>query len=144
VLPLALALLIAAPQEGAVLPIKEGGFCTGLAWVAATEASGWSQDIGPDFSVYRYNGPDGKWLGIYGGNASQVSNSSGKRLFARDGVTVRSTIVDGKFRGYLATNKAGWQNHFFGSVFNNTPQDRAFFDRVDFGPVGREKCRRYQ
>ena len=143
-LPLALALLIAVPQEGQPLPMKEGGFCTGISWITATETAGWSQDIGPDFSVYRYDGPDKTWFGIYGGNASQVSGSTGETLFVRDGVTVRSAIVDGQFRGYLATDKRGWQNHFFGSVFTNTPQDRAFFDRVDFGPAGLEKCRKYQ
>src|SRR3954466_3738596 len=97
-LALALSLLIAAPQDGAALPIREGGFCAGLSWIAAPEPSGWTQDIGPDFRVYRYDSPDKSWIGIYGGNASQVSSSTGKTLFVRDGVTVRSAIVDGVFR----------------------------------------------
>ena len=140
---IALAISLAMPQEGQALKIKEGGFCAGLGWIAVDGGAGYSVDQGPDFSVYRYAGKDGREWGVYSGMASQVSGSTGKVLFSRDGVTVRSAMVGGQFRGYLATDGSGGQNHFFGTVFTNTPADKAFFDRVDFGPSGKAKCERY-
>jgi hypothetical protein len=55
-------------------------------------------------------------------------------------VTITARSEEGSFRGYLAQNDDGWQNHFFGSVFHNDRTDLAFFDRVDFSAAGRAKC----
>lgn len=138
----ALALLIAVPQEALPLPMKDGGFCVGLGWMSVNDPAGYSLDRGPDFTVVRYDGKDGRYWGAYSGMASQVSDSNGTVLLKRDGVTVRRAIVDGTFRGYLAT-RHGQQNHFFGSIFKNAATDRAFFDRIDFGPRGQTKCESY-
>ncbi len=93
--------------------------------------------------VFRFEGRGGstnhRW-GVYGGNAAQV-RSNGPLLMRRDGVTVHRATEDGKFRGYLA-EKGGWQNHFFGSVFDGSTKDKAFFDRIDFGPKGQALCAR--
>ena len=64
---------------------------------------------------------------------------NGPLLLKRDGVVVHRAVEDGKFRGYLA-EKGGWQNHFFGSVFNGTAADKAFFERIDFGKTGQALC----
>lgn len=134
-------MLISLPQQGQPLPLNDGGFCVGLGWMTPSDREHLTVDIGPDFRVFRYNGPKGVYWGAYSGFASQVSNSTGAALLVRDGVTIRAAIVDGQFRGYLAT-RGGAQNHFFGSVFHNDASDRAFFDRIDFGPVGQSKCKK--
>lgn len=98
---------------------------------------------GPDFIVLRFEGPGGPqdhWWGVYSGNFAQAKGD-GPLLFERDGVVVHRATENGKFSGYLAEKK-GWQNHFFGSVFNGSAADEAFFDRIDFGPRGQALCAR--
>jgi hypothetical protein len=98
---------------------------------------------GPDFDVLYFETggrPQTRSWGVYSGNAAQV-RGSGPVLLKRDGVTVRRAMEDGKFGGYLA-QKGYSQNHFFGSVFLGNASDKAFFDRIDFGPGGQLLCRK--
>jgi len=136
-----LALALAA-GAGPQLPIHDGGVCVGLSWVTLAIGEKVTVEQGPDFNVYRFEGPKGPedhWWGVYSGNFAQVEGN-GPLLFKRDGVTVKRAIDDGKFRGYLA-EKNGWQNHFFGSVFAGNASDESFFDRVDFGQKGQSLCK---
>lgn len=135
---LMLAAAAATPDEP---PIHDGGVCTGLSWIHLAPDERVSIDRGPDFVVFRFHGLAGgtdHWWGVYGGNAAQV-RGDGRLLLRRDGVTVHRATEGGKFSGYLAARGA-WQNHFFGSVFDGSDHDRAFFDRIDFGPQGRVLC----
>lgn len=97
-------------------------------------------DHGPDFRVFRFDKSQSEWWGIYAGNYSQVSNGIRKPFFERDDVRVEAVTVDDRFRGYLATDKNGVQNHFFGSPFQNDPSDLAFFESVDFSAAGKALC----
>jgi len=140
------ALLVTAMLQDRDLPLKieEGGFCTGMAWMTVEPSAQYSFDRGPDFRVFRYSDGNGDWWGVYSGHAAQVSNGKRKRLFKRHGVRVDAMTVDGEFRGYLASDRSGSQNHFFSSRFKNDREDIAFFDKVDFGPHGQEKCERHR
>jgi hypothetical protein len=140
-----IALLLAAslPTEGLPLKFVDGGFCAGISWISPSDPAGFTVDDGPDFRVYRYDGPNGKYWGVYSGNAAQVSYGKKAPFLERDYVKVNAVVVDGQFRGYLATDRRGWQNHFFGSVFHNDPSDMEFFKQVDFGPKGQAKCKSY-
>jgi hypothetical protein len=99
---------------------------------------------GPDFSVYRYDGSQTDWWGIYAGNAAQVSDGEKRILFERDGVTVSAVTVGGKPRGYLAVDSHGWQNHFFGSPFASDALALEFFKNVTFGPTAQANCNKYR
>ena len=136
-------LLLAALDDGDPRPaqVHDGGVCAALSWVRLAPAEKASVEDGPDFRVFRFEGPAGPtdhWWGVYAGNFAQV-RGNGPLLLERDGVTIHRALEDGKFRGYLA-EKGGWQNHFFGSVFDGTDNDKAFFDRIDFSPAGQALC----
>ena len=132
-----------APADTALL-LSEGGFCAGISWVVPPSTDHLSVENGPDFRVYRYNGSDTDWWGIYAGNYAQVSDGKKRKLFARDGVTVSAVTVDGEARGYLAVDKRGWQNHFFGSPFATDASAMKFFEGVTFGPTAEAKCAKYR
>ena len=134
------ALLLATAADEAPL-VHDGGVCAGLSWVTLRPSEKASIERGPDFNIIRFEGPagpDDHWWGVYSGNYAQV-HGNGPLLLERDGVVVHRAIEDGKFRGYLA-EKAGRQNHFFGSVFAGTDADKAFFDRVLFGEKSQFLC----
>ena len=136
--PLLAGLLVGAGEPAAV---PESGMCVGLGWLTAQPGEVVETVDGPDFKVYYFsvNGdPDHGW-GVYWGNFAQVEGN-GPTLLKRDGVIVRRAIEDDKFGGYLA-ERDGEQNHFFGSVFDGSKKDEAFFDRVDFGAVAQNRCR---
>ena len=40
----------------------------------------------------------------------------------------------------VSVERNGLQNHFFGPVFKGTPDDRAFFERIDFSARGQALC----
>lgn len=133
------AALLATPANAAA---PAGSVCAGLARVALLPGEKVSVDHGPDFDVYRVSrpaGPKDQGWGVYSGGFAQV-RGNGPVLLTRDGVVVRRAVEDGAFRGYLAV-KGYSQDHFFGSVFSGSDADRAFFDRVDFGPKGQALCR---
>jgi len=138
----ALLLALAGIDEASVpAPSHDGGVCAGLSWVKLAPDEKVYVEQGPDFVVLRFEGKGGPrdhWWGVYSGNSAQV-RGNGPLLLKRDGVAVHRALEDGKFRGYLA-EKGGWQNHFFGSVFDGTDADKRFFDRVDFSPTGRALC----
>ncbi|MBB3909494.1 hypothetical protein [Sphingomonas desiccabilis] len=139
-LPILLLLAVVADTPDAP-PIHDGGICAGLSWVHLAPGEKISVERGPDFKVFRFHGPASEsdhWWGVYFGNAAQV-RGNGPLLLRRNGVTVRRATEDGQFRGYLA-KKGGWQNHFFGSVFNGSDKDRDFFDRIDFSSKGQALC----
>ena len=133
----------AQDDEGLPLDVSAGGFCTGLAWVAVEDGTGLSVDRGPDFRVFRYDRSTTEWWGIYSGQHAQVSRGKKTLLFQRDGIRVDRVEVEGRFRGYLAVNEVGLQNHFFGSPFKDEPGDRAFFDAVDFSATGQANCKEH-
>jgi hypothetical protein len=133
------ALLVAAEAAPTAPPAQ--GFCSYLAWITLNPGERLTIERGPDFLVYRVNGPGDTWRGVYSGNFAQVSGN-GRLLTTRYGVTVKADQTNGKFDGYLASDRKGSQNHFFGSVFKGDDSDFDFFRRVDFGPVGQEKCQR--
>lgn len=136
-----LMLLAAAADAPEAAPTHDGGVCAGLAWVELAPNERAFIERGPDFAVFRFEGPGGStdhWWGVYGGNAAQV-RGNGPQLLRRDGVSVRHATEDGKFRGYLA-KKSGSQNHFFGSIFDGSTKDKGFFNRIDFGPKGQALC----
>ena len=136
-----LFLLAAAADTPDAAPVRDGGVCVGLSWVRLAPGERAFVERGPDFNVYRFQRTGGStdhWWGVYAGNFAQV-RGNGPLLLRRDGVTVHRAVADGKFRGYLA-EKRGWQNHFFGSVFDGTKKDRSFFDRVDFGAQKQTLC----
>lgn len=137
----ALFILAVAADTPNAAPAHDGGVCAGLSWVELTPGEKVFVEQGPDFRVFRFEGPDGPadhWWGVYSGNFAQVQGN-GPTLLRRDGVTIRRATQDGEFGGYLA-EKSGWQNHFFGSVFEGSPKDKSFFDRIDFGPKGQALC----
>ncbi|WP_156370225.1 hypothetical protein [Novosphingobium sp. Leaf2] len=134
-------MLAAAADAPEAAPTHDGGICAGLAWVELGPNEKVFIERGPDFNVFRFEGPAGStdhWWGVYSGNAAQVQGN-GPLLMRRDGVTVHRAIENGKFRGYLA-ERGDWQNQFFGSVFDGSTKDKAFFDRIDFGPKGQALC----
>lgn len=138
---LALALML-QNQTVDVTP-AEGGFCTGPAWIDVAKDKQFTSTHGPDFNVYRHvGGAEDSW-GVYSGRHASVSGGERIRYLERDGVTVDAVSVEGRFRGYLASFPSGEQNHFFGAAFKGGAGDRAFFDRVDFGPAGRAKCEKH-
>lgn len=118
----------------------EHGFCAGISWVTLRSGETVTVDFGPDFRVFRVAGAADQSWGVYSGNAAQVSYAARRRVARRNGVTLNAVTEDGAFRGYLAIDRQGWQNHFFGSVFNGSARDLAFFDRVDFSAAGQAKC----
>ena len=139
-LPLLLLLAITFDRPD-IAPVHDGGICAGLSWVYLAPGEKGTIVHGPDFDVLRFHGPGGltdHWWGVYAGGWAQV-RGNGPLLLRRDGVTVHRAIKDGKFSGYLA-EKGVWQNHFFGSVFDGSKKDKAFFDRVEFGPKGQALC----
>jgi len=121
--------------------VHDGGVCAGLSWIRLVPSEQAVEELGPDFSVYRFNGPAGEddhWWGVYSGRYAQAK-AAGPKLIERDGVTIRRAVENGKFNGYLA-ERDGRQNHFFGSVFNDSPTDLNFFARIDFGTTGQALC----
>jgi hypothetical protein len=118
----------------------ENGFCAGISWITLRPGETVTMDEGPDFYVFRVAGPADESWGVYSGNASQVSSADRREIVRRNGVTISAATENGEFRGYLAANSQGWQNHFFGSVFDGSTRDIAFFDRVDFSAAGQAKC----
>jgi hypothetical protein len=136
---LMIALLAAATDDTEPAQVRDGGVCVGIAWVTLRPGEKVVREPGPDFSVFRFEGPDHRTWGAYSGNAAQV-HANGPLLLKRDGVEVHRAVEDSQFRGYLAHNKQGWQNHFFGSVFTGAAADKAFFDRIDFGKKGQALC----
>jgi hypothetical protein len=142
---LAAALLLAILQPaGGQVPLFENGFCTGISWITLRPGEVVTRDDGPDFTVFQVRGPGDAWWGVYAGNAAQVSGMDAHAFAQRDGVTITSRTDRDGFRGYLARDSRGWQNHFFGSVFHNASGDLAFFDRVDFSAAGQAKCRAHE
>ena len=136
-----LALTVALQNPVTTPPLHDGGICGGMSWIRLAPHEKVSVEQGPDFNVLRFERPGGAgdhWWGVYIGRAAQVSGGKAI-LFSRDGVTVRRAEENGVFRGYVAERK-GTQNHFFGSMLNGTPADRALFDRIDFGPRGQMLC----
>ena len=134
-------LLAAAAAPLPEVQTHDGGVCLGPSWVRLLPGEKAFIEDGPDFSVFRFEGPNGAedhWWGVYVGGYAQV-HGNGPLLINRDGWVVHRAIEDGKFRGYLA-EKGRAQNHFFGSVFNGTSDDEAFFRRIDFGSVGQALC----
>lgn len=137
----AAALLLAALQpSGGAVPLFENGFCAGISWITLRPGETVTRDDGPDFAVFRVRGPGNAWWGVYSGNAAQVSGDDGRAFAERDGVTIQAMSNGSGFGGYLAHDRRGWQNHFFGSVFHNGRDDLAFFARVDFSAAGQAKC----
>ena len=141
---LALLLILAGIDDAPVpAPSHDGGVCAGLSWVKLAPGEKAYVEHGPDFVVLRFEGrggPGDHGWGVYSGNFAQV-RGNGPLLIERAGVSVHRAQKDGEFRGYVA-EKDGWQNHFFGSVFDGTDADRRFFDRIDFGQAGRKLCAR--
>jgi hypothetical protein len=129
-----------ADPTGQPVEMFENGFCAGISWITLRSGEAVTADEGPDFRVFRVTGPEGHSWGVYSGNAAQVSYAARRQVARRSGVTLSAVTEDGAFRGYLAANRQGWQNHFFGSVFDGSARDLAFFDRVDFSPAGQAKC----
>jgi hypothetical protein len=134
-------LMLAAQNPVDEPPVHDGGVCAGISWIALAPGEKVSRERGPDFDVLRFNGAGGAndhWWGVYSGWAAQV-RGNGATLLTRHGVTVRRSEENGQLRGYLA-QKGNAQNHFFGSAFAGSSVDKAFFDRVDFGPKGQALC----
>lgn len=137
----AIALALLAQSAAGTSLVQDGGVCVGLSWVKLASREQTSVDYGPDFSVYRFHGPNGEddhWWGVYWGRHASV-RPDGPILLRRDGVTIRRAFDDGKFQGYLA-EKDGLQNHFFGSMFDGSATDMEFFERVDFGRIVQSLC----
>lgn len=123
--------------------IHDGGLCIGLGWLTLAPGEQATVSEGPDFAVFYFSKP-GEPLygwGVYGGSAPQVSGN-GPVLFERDGITVTRSGFTGVFRGYVAKGSPNSVNHFFGSVFDDKPEDKAVFDRIDFGENGKALCRK--
>ena len=136
-----LALTVALQNPVMTPTIHDGGICAGISWITLASNEKVSVEQGPDFEVLRFEGPGGsedRWWGVYSGRAAQVSGGKAI-LLSRDGVIVRRAEENGVFRGYVA-ERNGTQNHFFGSVLNGTPADKAFFNRIDFSPKGQMLC----
>jgi len=129
-------LLIVAANSAA---LADRGTCVGLAWVALVDGETTRVQEGPDYDVHRFTDAGGHTWAVYDGNHAPAS-ADGPDLLKRDGVIVRRAQIDGKFQGYIVEQN-GRQNHFFGAVFDGTEKDKAFFERVDFGPRGRLRCR---
>jgi hypothetical protein len=134
------AVALAATAESALplAPSHDGGVCIGFSWAALQPGETAHLEEGPDFRVFRFQGPGEQWWGVYSGNFAQVEGN-GELLISRDGVVIHRASKDGKFRGYLA-QKGSWQNHFFGSVFHGDSGDKAFFDRIDTSAKGQALC----
>ncbi|WP_343611367.1 hypothetical protein [Novosphingobium sp.] len=129
---MALALMADGPTKA---PVHDNGVCTGISWITLAPGESATVDTGADFEVMRFSGPLGpedNWWSVYNGDHPQVTGN-GPVLLERDGVTVRSALTNGLFRGYVAQKGDGALNHFFGSIFTGTPTDKAIFDRIDFG-----------
>ena len=121
--------------------VHDGGVCVGISWVQIAPNAQVTREPGPDFNVYRFNGPAGEndhWWAVYSGRYANA-DADGPILIQRDGVTIRRAVKDGKFEGYIG-ERDGRQNHFFGSIFSDTSSDLELFARVDFGPTGQALC----
>jgi hypothetical protein len=122
------------------VPLNDGGICVGLAWVRLQPGEVATVDYGPDFNVYRVRGSGNAEWGSYSGFAGQSTPDVAHALLTKDGVTVyRGTDRDGSFNGYFV-GEEGRQNHFFGKIFEDSPSDTGFFDRVIFGSAERARC----
>jgi len=131
----------AADEQGVVIP-HDGGVCIGIAWVKVRDGEEVHVQNGPDFTVTYFQNPKHQaegWWAAYAGWWAQAKGM-GEPLLRRSDVVIRRAVEDGKFGGYLAEKKNGWQNHFFGSIFHDSATDLAFFDRIDFGPAGQALC----
>ena len=140
-LPFLILLLATAGGQPKAALSHDGGVCAGLAWVMLEPGEKAFVKHGRDFHVYRFEGakgPTDHWWGIYSGGFAQV-RGNGPLLLQRDGVTIHRAVEGGQFRGYLAEKGRG-QNHFFGSVFRGTSDDKKFFDRIDFSTRGQALC----
>jgi hypothetical protein len=133
----------ASAQDDSSVRLVDNGFCAGLAWVTLLPGETLKRDLGPDFSVYRVNGPGDREWGAYSGFAGQSSPDRRHRLITKDGVSVfRGTGDDGAFNGYFVGNDRE-QNHFFANFFKDDGTDAQFFDRVELGSKARAKCEKY-
>lgn len=140
--------LIAAPDQidwkhpyGNAVKLIDGGICVGLAWVKLLPGEVATVDYGPDFNVYRVCGPAKAVWGAYSGFAGQSTPDIRHVLLNKDGVSVfRGTRSDG-FDGYFVGEPSSQQNHFFGTMFKDSPGDSAFFARVRFGAAASAKCK---
>ena len=136
-----LALMLAAPQgRGVPLRLLDGGFCPGIGWISVSDPMGYSVERDAEVTIYRYTGSTGNWA-IFDG--AGLGSSSGRVLMRHRDVTIRRQVDDGKFSGYLVTDSSDIHYIYQGTIFTDTPADKAFFERIDFGRSGRAKCKRY-
>ena len=137
-----LPLLLFAQAELVEAPrtFVDGGVCTGIAWVPVPAGAEVSLTEGPDFDV-TYVEADGDLLfGVYTGGHPQVRPDAGEPLLTIEGYAVAASHAGGAFRGYLVGNGEYLRNHFFGSVFADSADDRAFFENALFGDEAEQRC----
>lgn len=125
-------------------PVKlvNNGFCAGISWITLRPGETVTWEIAADYILYTVKSANGEGWTVYAGNKA-ATHGTETELVAKGGVAVRAAVKDGQFNGYLAQTSAGWQNHFVGGVFLNDHRDKAFFERVDFGPAGAALCKDY-
>ena len=143
----AIAAFLALSAQGAgggSVPLRDNGFCAGLAWVTLAPGQTVALEQGPDFDVYRVSGPGGFLWGVYSGRAGQ--SRPDRTLTSRDGTAIRRGTRrsnngdgDGQFNGYVVASGAA-QNHFFGGVFRDHANDARFFDQVRLGQAAARLC----
>lgn len=116
------------------------GFCAGISWVNLLPGETMHEQSGPDFAVYKGEGPNGTQWGVYWGSWASSSPQSDHVLIHKSNVeVVRAVKENGQFDGYIV-EESGEQNHFFGNVFAGTASDAKFFDRVQLGSVAQAMC----
>jgi hypothetical protein len=130
------------PSAAALAVPRQEGFCAGISWIDLRPGEVLTKDDGPDFTVYRVTGPDGREWGVYSGMAGMADPD--RKLLRKDSKTIFRGVETGEagkrtFSGYFVSSK-GAQNHFFGNVFHDSTDDRSFFDRVRFGAAAKLRC----
>lgn len=134
---LAVAASVSTAQEGPTT------VCTSLARIAVARGSRVDVSRTAEGVTYTVSAQTDNfwWVRELPGMGSLVA---GPVLLERDGVRVRRATQNGRFRGYLASDRSGRLNHFHrpSPGFRGTTFDRHFFNRIDFSPAGRAACAR--
>ncbi len=139
---LSVAFWLAVSMMPSAAALAQDGTCVGAAWISGDRLM---EGGGPDFAIYKFQTTTGA-VTVYAGCCSEASGNT-RTLFATiDGIVVNRATGRTGFNGYLVEETHGdeppAQLHFYGDGLTGDDRDRAFFQRVHFGKVAAERCKR--
>jgi len=139
-----LGLALWVPAVSLSHPIRARGFCVDDVWVSLREGEHAYAQPAVDATIFNVTSLRGKRWSASAGNHFLDSHKF-DRVLLRHGLRAAFHFIDsGGWNAYAFTyNKREAEVVFSGPMFDGSANDRAFFDRVDFGPSAQPKCKSF-